>query len=372
MKKMKKVISLALVLIMLLSAMPMQSFALSLKPLKITGIEFANDNPISMKYVNANSGWGEKVSLEEDYFDTVDTFYDFYVYFSDGDKVLFSEIFEIFDKKDEINGYSYAITVDYDECYNAILNDEETVNVYITLNLYTDNRNPDEYNCTLQKEIVPYIVKNMKPITELPTQVYSDMYGTEAFGGAQFEVEYYGGTKEIVTCGEEEGMVLPPCDYLMYHSDSFNYLDDYYYHEYEKIDPLYTAVKIDDCKFADNKLKEVTFTLTKNDGTTEQYTRILDIGVDDYDYEVEKINGYDVDIYYSNDWPTFTSDGEFDVDIYVGGNYDEVTFEPEEVCECKICHYKGIRYIYFYIISQIWKIFRINEYCGCGSENWYL
>ena len=179
---MKKVFSLALVLIMLLSAMPMQSFALSLKPLKITGVEFANDNPISMKYVNANSGWGEKVSLEEDYFDTVDTFYDFYVYFSDGDKVLYSEIFE----KDEISGMSLpSLRVDYDECYNAILNDEETVNVYVNLKMRA-NKKDLTYECTLQKKIVPYIVRNMKPVTALPTQVYSDMYGTEAFGGAQF------------------------------------------------------------------------------------------------------------------------------------------------------------------------------------------
>ena len=369
MKKMKKVISLALVLIMLLSAMPIHSFALSFKPLKITGVEFANDNPVSMKYVNENSYWGHNVSLDGNYFDVFENFYDFYVYFSDGDKVLFSEIF---DKKDEIYGYSYDITVDYDECYNAILNDEETVNVYIRLNLYTDDRNPDEYKCTLEKKIVPYIVRNMKPVTALPTQVYSDMDGTEAFGGAQFEVEYYGGTKEIVTCGYDAGMVLAPDSYGFYESNSFAYLDGYYYHEYEKIDPLYTAVKIDDCKFADNKLKEVIFTLTKNDGTTEQYTRILDIGVDDYDYEVEKINGYNVDIYYSNYWPTFTSDDEFKVSIYIGENSDEVVFEPEDVCSCKICHYKGIRYIYFYIIDKIWKLFRINEYCVCGSENWYL
>ena len=367
MNKLKKILSLVLVLIMLVSAMPMQSFALSLKPLKITGVEFANDNPISMKYVNANSGWGEKVSLEEDYFDTVDTFYDFYVYFSDGDKVLYSEIYE----KDEISGMSLpSLRVDYDECYNAILNDEETVNVYIDLYLHT-NKKDLTYECTLEKKIVPYIVRNMKPVSELPTQVYSDMYGTEAFGGALFEVEYYGGTKEIVTCGYGEGMVFAPGEYGFYESNSFAYLDAYYYHEYEKIDPLYTAVKIDDCEFADNKLKEVTFTLTKNDGTTEQYTRNLDIDINDYDYEVEKINGYDVVIYYSNYWPTFTSDGEFKVSIYIGENSDEVVFEPEDVCSCKICHYKGIRYIYYYMIDQIWKLFRINQYCVCGSENWY-
>lgn len=366
---MKKVISLALVLIMLLSAMPIHSFALSFKPLKITGVEFANDNPISMKYVNANSGWGEKVSLEEDYFDTVDTFYDFYVYFSDGDKVLFSEIF---DKKDEISSLSGPnLFVNYDECYNAILNDEEMVNVYVNLEMRA-NKKDLTYECTLQKKIVPYIVRNMKPVTALPTQVYSDMNGTEAFGGAQFEVEYYGGTKEIVTCGYDAGMVLAPGSYGFYESSSFAYLDGYYYHEFEEIEPLYTAVKIDDCKFADNKLKEVTFTLTKNDGTTEQYTRILDIDINDYDYEVEKINGYDVDIYYSNHWPTFTSDGEFKVSIYIGENSDEVVFEPEDVCSCKICHYKGIRYIYFSIIDKIWKLFRINKYCVCGSENWYL
>ena len=121
MKKMKKVLSLALVLIMLLSAMPMQSFALSLKPLKITGVEFANDNPISMKYVAANN-WIGFSPLDGGYFEYNDTFYDFYVYFSDGDKVLFSEIF---DKKDEISSFSGPnLFVNYDECYNAILNDE--------------------------------------------------------------------------------------------------------------------------------------------------------------------------------------------------------------------------------------------------------
>ena len=361
MNKLKKILSLVLVLIMLVSAMPMQSFALSLKPLKIIGVEFANDNPVSMKYVNSNSYWGDNVSLDGNYFDVVENFYDFYVYFSDGDKVLLSEIFE----KDEISSLSGPnLFVNYDECYNAILNDEETVNVYVNLEMRA-NKKDLTYECTLQKKIVPYIVRNIRPVTALPTQVYSDMYGTEAFGGAQFEVEYYGGTKEIVTCGYDAGMV-----YGFYESGSFAYLDGYYYHEFEVIDPLYTAVKIDDCKFADSHLKEVSFTLTKNDGTTEQYTKTMDIGVYD-DVDLGKINGYNIDISFGNSVPTFTSDDEFDVDIYVGRNYDEVTFEPEEVCECEICHYKGIRYIYFYIISQICKIFRINEYCGCGSENWY-
>ena len=45
---MKKILALILVVLMFVTAMPVQSFALSLKPLKITGVEFANDNPISM------------------------------------------------------------------------------------------------------------------------------------------------------------------------------------------------------------------------------------------------------------------------------------------------------------------------------------
>ena len=364
---MKKILALILVVLMFVTAMPLQSFALTLKPLKITGVEFANDNPISMKYVAANSwnGTASLYSYDNLYLNYNEKFYDFYVYFSDGDKVLFSEIF---DEKEEISSYSGPdVIVSYDECYTAILNEEETVNVTITLNLRTDRRNLPEYTCTLQKKIVPYIVKNMKPVAALPDKVYRDMDGAEAFGDVQFEVEYYGGKKEILNCGYDEGMVVPPDNY---YSGSFEYIDGYYHYEYEELDPLYTAVKIDDCKFADSHLKEVSFTLTKNDGTTEQYTKTMDIGVYD-DVDLGKINGYNIDISFGNSVPTFTSDDEFDVDIYVGGNYDEVTFEPEEVCECEICHYKGLRYIRFCILDFIWKLFGKNQYCSCGSENWY-
>ena len=370
MNKFKKIFSLVLVLIMLVTALPLQSFALSLKPLSITGVEFANDNPVSMNYVQNNYGFfGGNVSLDEGYFNYNEKFYDFYVNFSDGDKVLFSEIFE---QKDEITGYSGPhITVNYDECYNAILNDEETVNVYFDLNLHTENGKDIEYQCTLKKAIVPCIVKRIKPVTELPTQVYSDMDMKDAFAEAQFEVEYYGGKKEILSCGDGTDMVAPPLYFGWYETDSFCYLDAYYYHEYEEIDPLYTNVKIDDCKFADNRLKEVTCTLTKADGTTEQYTSAADINVDDWHCELGKVNGYTVELYYSDIYPTFASETEFEVNVDVGQNSDFVYYDADDVCECKICHGKGLKYIYYRIMAVIWKVFRIKEYCACGTWHWH-
>ena len=145
MKRFKQILSLIFAVIMLLTAVPMQSItAVDEKSIEISAVEFADDMPISMKYVEFikdDQDCGNIVPMGV--YGAMD--YELDITFSDGDKVLLSEIFE----KDEISSLSGPnIFVNYDECYNAILNDEETANVYVELKMRANEKDLT-YECTL-------------------------------------------------------------------------------------------------------------------------------------------------------------------------------------------------------------------------------
>lgn len=369
MKKTKQFLSLILAALMIFTAVPIQGFAFRLKPLEITGVEFETDTPISMRNVENQNVDGISKLFTNFMLDSNKKYYNFYVQFSDGDKVLYSDILS---KKDEINKYSEPeVYVKYDECCDALANNKEYVNVYIELLLYTKNNKTIEYSCIIDKKIVPNIIKEINPTTKLSDKVCSDLSYDDRFPDVQFEVEYYDGKKEIIGCGYNLNEVLSGHSVILNKIGvaEFMYYDASYIHTYDLIDPLYTDVKLDNCKFDSSHLKEVTFALTKNDGTIEQHTKALDIGVYE-DANLGKIDGYTVDIDFYNSEVEFSSDGKFEVRICIGKNEDIAVLAPEDVCSCKICHYKGLKYIYCTIVSFFWKMFRVNEYCDCGVKHW--
>ena len=97
----------------------------------------------------------------------------------------------------------------------------------------------------------------------------------------------------------------------------------------------------------------------------------MDIGVDSDYPDLGKINGYRVYVNLYDNYPTFLFDAEFEVNISIGENWETVLYDAEDVCECKVCHGKGLKYIYYRIMAVIWKLFRINEYCACGTWHWH-
>ena len=378
MKRFKQILSLIFAVIMLLTAVPMQSItAVDEKSIEISAVEFADDMPISMKYVEFikdDQDCGNIVPMGV--YGAMD--YELDITFSDGDKVLLSEIFE----KDEISSLSGPnIFVNYDECYNAILNDEETVNVYVELKMRANEKDLT-YECTLQKKIVPGIIKSMEPITILPSVIYGcdithnsywipDLY--DVYEKHLFKAEFYDGTEAFVECGKEKDKVNLDFEHGgdVYEVSSwvtFTFYDEIIFKKVELVE-RYKEVELVDCKFVDGKPEEISFKLYRTDGAVESYTETVDINRMGYT-DLNRIYGYDVGIYYGNSGSSFKTDDKLYVEFYIGKITDKLFFAPEDVCSCKICHYKGIKFIYFSIISLFWKLLNINQYCDCGMEHW--
>ncbi len=374
MKKIKQTLSLILAVLMLITAVPMQSItAVDEKSIEVSAVEFVDDMPISMKYV-------EFIKHDQDcesmvpmgVYGTMDYVLD--ITFSDGRKVRLSAA-------DDSVDVSISVLVDYDECRDAILNGDDTVNVYIYL-----YRESLYYECTLQKKIVPGIIKSMEPITILPSVIYGcdithnsywipDLY--DVYEKHLFKAEYYDGTVAFVECGKEKDKVNLDFEHGGYWEDdvyevsswvTFTFYDEIIFKNVELVE-CYKEVELVDCKFVDSKLEEISFKLYRTDGAMESYTETVDVNRMGYT-DLNRIYGYDVGIYYGNSGSSFKTDDKLYVELCIGKITDKLFFAPEDVCSCKICHYKGIKFIYFSIISLFWKLLKINQYCDCGMKHW--
>lgn len=376
MKKTKQFLSFILAVLMIFTAVPMQSItAVDEKSIEISAVEFADDMPISMKYVEFIKDDQDCESMVPmGVYDTMD--YELDITFSDGRKVRLSTA-------DYSADALISVLVDYDECCDAILNGDDTVNVYIYIYLYRESL---YYECTLQKKIVPGIIKSMEPITILPSVIYGcdityNSYGIpdlyDVYKKHFFKVEYYDGTEAFVECGKEKDKVNLVFERFGYWEDdvygasswvTFTFYDGIIFKNVELVE-RYKEVELVDCKFVDGKPEEISFKLYRTDGAVESYTKTIDVNGMGYT-DLNRIYGYDVKIYYGNTGSSFKTDDELYVEFYIGKITDKLFFAPEDVCSCKICHYKGLKYVYYTIISFFWKMFRVNEYCDCGVKHW--
>lgn len=376
MRNIKQFLSLILAVLMIFTAVPMQSItAVDEKSIEISAVEFADDMPISMKYVEFIKDDQDCESMVPmGVYGTMD--YELDITFSDGRKVRLSTV-------DDSADASISVLVDYDECRDAILNGDDTVNVYIYIYLYRESL---YYECTLQKKIVPGIIKSMEPITILPSVIYGcdithnsywipDLY--DVYEKHLFKAEYYDGTEAFVECGKEKDKVNLYFERGGYWEDdvygvsswvTFTFYDEIIFKNLELVE-CYKEVELVDCKFVDGKPEEISFKLHRTNGAVENYTKTMDVNGMGYTY-LNRIYGYDVKIYYGNSGSSFKTDDKLYVEFYIGKITDKLFFAPEDVCSCKICHYKGIKFIYFSIISLFWKLLNINQYCDCGMKHW--
>ena len=390
MKKMKKTISFILAVIMLLSAVPLQSLALfeNLNP-TVVKVEFADDLPISNQDVQNSS------------YDLIDKtlitglgigeMYDYKVYLSNG-KVLEVKDGYYEEKRPLINRIRYCsvvLMVNPMECADAIAQGKETVNTEVMVMLAVKNDTIVPFTAELEKAIIPEVVKDVRLLDSMP-EIGDDYDLTHYFEGKSFEVEYSDGEKKVYTLEKravEYGNEFFLGDDIAYiWSDIEGYTDEVTGESgctekiiieyidasaafYEKKFPCpYEKIEILDYTVGDCGVTGVTYMVTYKNGKTVGGTKTFDtIKESDGSVVIDKIGGNEITAYIS------CYDEEFYFGLWLGVYQwemgDSVEGKTRDICGC-LCHENGIKYLISVFLRRIWEAFGIKEYCECGSFHW--
>ena len=390
MKKMKKTLSIILVTLFIISAVPVQSFAaFDFFYPTVDKIEYAKDvKPLSYKDIIAQS----KESDDGYVYNSFDTGFD--VYFSDGKK--FENV------NYSIIGYKGVEAIVFNECINvaecteAITQGKTTVNVDVNVGVVYRGR-PTVYGTfTLERPIVKEFVKNITFVDTLP-EIKEDDYNINFnFVGKKFEVEYADGTKKVAAVEETE------FDFLLDgESISIDNRDSYYYDDVTGEKIYYTGITVEFmdekiiinkqehiCNYSsieildysfnnEGKLASVTYCLTHKDGTIIEKTNALDedMKTDMFgNIIVDTIDGYDVKVNVYVSPAIFRKNSSCYITINFGLdgwnlNGSETIYDFTEVCDCR-CHRNGIIYIFNQIVFKIQEIFGRESECQCGTYHW--
>lgn len=393
MKKMKKTLSLILAVIILLTAVPVQGFALfeNLNP-TVVKVEFADDLPVSNQAVqNSNNYMVDALGKTMVYGLGEGEMYDYKVYLSNG-KVLEVKDGYYYEERPLINRIRYCsvvLLVDPVECADAIAQGKETVTTEVMVLLSLKNDTLTTFEAELEKAIVPEVVKNVSLLDSMP-EIGDDYNLTHYFEGKRFEVEYSGGEKKTYILERKSGEYIDEFylgDNVAYiWGDIEGYTDEEtgetgcaekYIIEYidaevafyeEKFPCPYEKIEILDYTVGDCGVTGVTYMVTYKNGKTVGGTKTFDTIKESDGYVViDKIGEDEITAYISC----------YEEDYYFGlwlGRYEwemgaSVEGETRDICGC-LCHETGIKYLISVFLRRIWEVFGIKEYCECGSWHW--
>lgn len=389
MKKFKQIFSLILAILMLITAVPMQSFAvLDFFYPTVDKIEYAKDvKPLSYKEIIAQS----KVSDDGYVYNSFDTGYN--VYFSDGKK--FENVNYSFIGHKGVEAIVLTEVIDVAECTEAINQGKTTVNVDVNVSVAYRGRPTVYKTFTLERPIIKEFVKNITFVDTLP-EIKEDDYNINFnFVGKKFEIEYADGTKKVAAVEETEfDFLLDGESISIYNRDSYYYDDvtgeKIYYTgiTVEFMDEKiiinkqehicnYSSIEISDYSFNnEGKLASVTYRLTHKDGNVIEKTNTIDEGVkaDTFDgIIVDTIDGYDVKVNVYVSPAVFRQNSYCFVKIIYGLDgwnliNSECIYDFNEICDCR-CHRSGIIYIFNQMVFKLQEIFGRETECQCGTAH---
>lgn len=389
MKKFKQIFSLILAILMLVTAVPLQSFAaFDFFYPTVDKIEYAKDvKPLSYKEIIAQS----KESDDGYVYNFFDTGYN--VYFSDGKK--FENVNYSFIRHKGVEAIVLPEVINVAECTEAINQGKTTVNVDVNVSVAYRGRPTVYKTFTLERPIIKEFVKNITFVDTLP-EIKEDDYNINFnFVGKKFEIEYADGTKKVAAVEETEfDFLLDGESISIYNRDSYYYDDvtgeKIYYtgitvefmDEKIIIDKQehicnYSSIEISDYSFNnEGKLASITYRLTHKDGNVIEKTNTIDEGVkaDTFDgIIVDTIDGYDVkvNVYVSPAIFRKNSSCYITVNFGLDGwnlNGSETIYDFNEICDCR-CHRSGIIYIFNQIVFKLQEIFGRETECQCGTAH---
>lgn len=386
MKKFRKTLSLILAVVMIISAVPLQSLALfDILFLKVEKVEITSDIPLSYKEIsNYLDGDYTGIQMFDGSYE-----YTYKIYFTNGLVVDGTA-----DSIDEPALRDYGIDSVYthayiapSECKKAIEEGKSTVNVYFDI-CVTGKRGYNRYlEAKSELKIVNEIVKSVSLVGGMPESYDEDNIYDQLLG-REIEIEYGDGRTETQVINIKDGYYCLGDESIGLYYGAGTYRDEvtgenvylYGLHIYyvdshsviaDKAIPCpYKKVEIIDSKF-DGKglLTSVTYKLTYENGDTFEKTCILEKGFDTWDYGViDTVDGNDVyvgfDIY----------DYDYLASIHVGYTVWNINGyfvgDAEDCCDCR-CHEDTVLSVMIMtFFCTIWEVIGINEECQCGKYHW--
>lgn len=399
-KTFKKTAAIILTVLMLISAVPLQSFAaLSLVNPEIKSVKFNEGVMISMKEIEKLHDYsGEDIIvLQNDrapfsampasgfYYDNL------IVSFSNGNTV---ELDRLFDDMPEVTGYSGpSFKVSYSDCKKAIENGDSTVPVNVQLSISFERGKNKRFEDDVECKIVESYVKSIRPACELKP-FHHKMYYWDYFEGMEMIIEYADGTTKTapITQGEYTGWFGPlrldgrPLVAESVYTDGefpeemgstveFVYCDASIEVPVETLDCPYRRIDLIDYTIEKNNvLTSITYKITKMNGETEIRTKECNVTAYTDTVTIDKVGVYRVDVELYIDRASFKENSVAYIQLSLGDGYssgshrfdDRAEYDASDYCNC-ICHKKGISKLIYSMLIKIWDLFGINEQCRCGA-----
>ncbi len=381
---MKKIISLILAVIMLFSAVPMQSFALGAE---LEKVEYTDSYPISNKYVQrlAESPLTYPDWIEYDLM--YESMYYFDLYFSNGVILNHGGYYEFDLWRCGIESFDAELFVDAQECQKAIDEGRSTVKATIRATLFKLGGGMEVHDFEIEKEIVDEIVRSVKPVDPAPEN-HNVFNPVESFVGKDFEIEYFdrkethtlvydedtfdhrlNGEHIEIWYDERENVNEETGEVICSKGFDIDYLDCEAFIYEEAIPCPFESVDIIDYEINRKaQLEYVKYAINYKDGRTVEKTNTFKEPISITEEKViDSIDGYDIKAYI-NVYDTYFW---FSIKVgysswYMNGG---LTGNATDVCKC-ICHKNGIAYLFSLLLIRIWQIFGIKQACECDYVHW--
>ncbi len=305
MKNKKKILAVAIAVIMLMSAVSFNSFAALdfLKAPEVESVAFTDSQSLSLKDFQLYRDSMDEIMNE--YGDLFENFTDdstihdyLYSYrldyssvdhnveitMSDGTKASASvqDGYVDLNKVYRVEVYAY---VPYDKFVEASESGADTVDVTVETSVYSNllgrytQEEPKAF--TLEKSLTDCFVKSISEISGVPSEICADG-DYYCLDGAEFLVEYADGRKENYTVKTEFGELFPTyklgdSKLGVYDEEGklyIQYLDEMIEKEITYVEEPFESIKITDCVYdAENLvLSSLSYTIEWKDGRKESYT----------------------------------------------------------------------------------------------------
>lgn len=382
MKRNKKLISLILTLMIMLSITPIKTLACIDLP-EITKIELA-DNVIPVSYQE----------VEKFYYDGETEMYlddmRYNLHFSDGTVIENTEGISF--KNGVYFAYPIAKII-ISEAMKAYTESKQKINVYIETQIAYTYGKFDIINSTDSNRLVNQIIENINLIDPLPEYEDDQPNKGELFVGKNFEINYVDGTKKIAKVESDEGNLsldgyyFDVRDYDMSYIDKSNgnriyysgitiyYLDAMLILNEKQHSCQYSSFEVLDYNYnANGRLESLTYRLTYKNGNVIEKKCTITSNNGAYDFiMIDAIDGYDIVA------QTWVTDGGLIQNDYAslsidfghrhwGLSYFE-EIEYDKICDCK-CHKGGIYHIVNYFLRIISAGFLMTDnLCKCGFNH---
>lgn len=403
MKKLRRILATTLAILMLMSIVPLQSFAaLSLINPEIKSVKFDEGVMISMKEIEKlHDDLNEDIIVlqnDRDPYDSMPSsgfYYDnLIVSFSNGKTVELDRLFDEIPSTTSYSGPKFYVS--YSDCKKAIENGDDTVPVNVELTIRFERGKDKRFEGEVECKIVESYIKSIRPACEFEP-FHHKMYYWDYFEGKEMIIEYADGTTKTapIIQGEYTGWFGPlsldgrplvaESEYTdgefpeeMGSSVEFVYCDASVEVPVEVIDCPYRRIDLIDYTVEKNNvLTSITYKITKTNGETEIRTKECNITAFTDEVTIDKVGVYRVDVELYIDMASFKENAVAYIHLSLGDGYsldsyrfyDRAEYDASDYCSC-ICHKKGVARVVYLMLFRIWDLFGINEQCRCGAWHW--